>query len=176
MKKLNRLILFSIIVSLIFGSVYIMAQQRAQRPQRMERPQIDPEQIIQRRMERIIEELKLSEDETTVLKPKIENILRTNMEQSLKTRELTNALREALNADDDAQIKEKLELLKTKRKEQSKKVEKLEKELVQLLSVKQEAQLTVLGVVNSDGVGGFFGGFRTGPNDRQQRPRRGGMQ
>lgn len=173
MQKFNRLIAFALAIALVLTGTYVIwAQQRRQRPQRpgrMQRPQMSPEEMVQRMLERIMRQLNLSEEETTVLKPKIEGILKMRTDQNLKMRELTNALREAINADDDAQIKEKLELVKAKRQEYKKKAETLQKELVKLLTLKQEAQLTVAGIVNSDGTGGFFGGFRR----QRQRPRRG---
>ncbi|MBC8234308.1 hypothetical protein H8E77_32565 [bacterium] len=172
-----RLLAFALVVGLILTTSYIIsAQQREERRQRpgqgQQRRQMDPEQMIQRRIERTMQELKLSEEESAVLKPKIEGLLRTRTEQSRGMRTLIDDLRKAVEAKDDAQIQAKLAEVKTKRKEHKAKVETLEQGLIELLTLKQEAQLTVSGVVNSDGMGGFFGGGFRRPG-QQQRPSRG---
>jgi uncharacterized membrane protein YccC len=154
---------FALIVSLVLTTVYfISAQQedsRRQRPgQREGRRQFDPEAMMKQRVDRIVQELNLSEEETVVLKPKIESILQTRRQQSTEMRTLMSDLRTAIDAKNDAQIKAKLDAVKAKRKEHQAQAEKLEKELVELLTVTQEAQLTIAGIVNSDGFG-FFGGF-----------------
>jgi len=182
MRNFSRLIAFALAIGLVLTGTYVIwAQQRrqgSQRPGQMQqRPQMSSEEMVQRMLEQTMRQLTLSEEETTVLKPKIEEILKIRIEQSTEMRELTNALREAINADDDAQIKEKLELVKAKRKEHKKKENKEkaeipEKELVELLTLKQEAQLTVAGVVNTDGTDGFFGGFNRGRQQRPGRPQR----
>jgi hypothetical protein len=90
--------------------------------------------------------------------------------QSRVMRDLIDALQKAIEAKNDMQIQTKLTEVKTTRKEHKAKVEKLEQELIELLTLNQEAQLTVSGVVNSDGTGGFFGGSR---GQGQQRPGQG---
>jgi len=184
MRKLNRLLAFVLIVGLVLTTAYfISAQQdtRRQRPrgQREGRPQFNPEEMMRRRVERVMEQLKLSEEEAVVLKPKIEGIMQTRTKQSTGMRTLISDLRKAIEAKDDAQMKEKLSLVKAKRKEHKAQAETLERELVELLTVKQEAILTVSSIVNSDGSG-LFGGF--GGRDRRgmrggegRRGTRGGM-
>jgi chromosome segregation ATPase len=173
-RKFNCLLAFVLIIGLVLTSAYIISAQqdsgrRQQRPgQRQQRRQIDPEVMIQRRIERIMRDLNLSEEETAVLKPKIASILHTRLEQNREARNLIDALRKAIEAKDDEQIQAKLTEVKNQRKENQAKIETMEQELIELLTLKQEAQLTVSGVINSDGIGGFFGGFR-----RQQRPGRG---
>jgi uncharacterized membrane protein YccC len=171
MRNLNRLLTFALIVGLVLTTAYfISAQQedtRRQRPgqqgQRQGRRQFDPEAMMKRMVDRTMEQLKLSEEESAILKPKIEGILQTRTQQSTEMRTLMRDLRTAVDAKDDAQIKAKLDAVKTKRKEHKAQSEKLEKELIELLTVTQEAQLTISGIVNSDGSG-FFGGF--GGRDR----------
>ena len=163
MKKLSRVMSLLLIVGLVATAVHIVSAQQAQRQGRqrqMRDREMDPEEMMRRSMDRTVEQLNLSEEEATVLKPRIEAILRARFQQSSEMRELTNALQEAIDAKDDEQIKAKLEEVKAKRKENKAKMEALEKELIELLTVTQEAQLTISGVVNSDGFGGFrFGGF-----------------
>jgi len=176
MRKLNHLLAFVLIVGLVLTTAYfISAQQdtRRQRPgQREGRRQFNPEEMMKRRVERVIEQLKLSEEETTVLKPKIEGIMQARTKQSTGMRTLISDLQKAIEAKDDTQIKAKLDAVKAKRKEHKAQSEKREKELVELLTVTQEAQLTIAGVVNSDGSGGLFGGFgnRRGMRGGQNRP------
>ena len=163
MRNLNRLLAFVLIVGLVLTTAYfISAQQedsRRQRPsQREGRRQFDPEVMMKQRVDRIVQQLNLSEEETAVLKPSIEGIMQTRTKQSTEMRTLMSDLRSAVNAKDDAQIKAKLDAIKAKRKEHKAQAEKSEKELVELLTVTQEAQLTIAGIVNSDGSG-FFGGF-----------------
>ena len=182
MRNFNRLLAFVLIVGLVLTTVYfISAQQdtRRQRPrgQQEGRRQFNPEAMMKRRLERVMEQLKLSEEETSVLKPKIEGSMQTRTKQSTEMRTLTSDLRKALDAKDDAQIKAKLDAVKAKRKEHKAQAEKLEKELVELLTVTQEAQLTISGIVNSDGSGAFFGGFggRGMRGGEGRRGARGGM-
>ncbi len=59
-------------------------------------------------------------------------------------------------------------LLRRKREEQRKKLEQAENEITELLTIEQEANLTILGVINSDGFGGRF---PMPPGDQQQRQR-----
>ena len=170
MRNLNRLLTFVLIVGLVLTTAYfISAQQGGSRRQpsdQQSRRQFDPEAMIKRRVDRIVQQLNLSEEETAVLKPNIEGILQTRVQQSTEMRTLMSDLRNAINAKDDAQIKAKLDAVKAKQKEHKAQAENLEKELVELLTVTQEAQLTISGIVNSDGSG-FFGGFG---GQRQQRP------
>jgi len=193
-RRLNQLLAFVLIVGLVLTTAYIISAQqddgRRQRPrgQREGRRQMDPEAMMRRMVERVMEPLKLSEEETAVLKPKIEGIVQTRTKQSTEMGTLISNLQKAVEAKDDApegaersfQIKEKLGVVKAKRKEHKAQSEKLEKELVELLTVKQEAQLTIARLVNSDGSGRFGGfGGRNRPGMRRggggQRGGRGGM-
>lgn len=126
--------------------------------------QFDPEAMMKRMMDRTMEQLKLSEEEAAVIRPMVEKIMRTRMEQGQKTRELMNSLREAVNAKNSEKIKSTLAEIKTKREKDRIQMEGMEKELTELLTIEQEAALTLSGVVNSDGMGmGFFGGGPGGP-------------
>jgi hypothetical protein len=184
MRKLN----YALILVLVFGlsltilSV-VLAQQdtgqpganRQNRQNQQQRTPMDPEAMIQQILGRTLEPLKLSDEETTVLKPKIEAIMRLRIDQSQALRTLISSLREAINAKNTDQIKAKLTEIKAKREENRKKTEALEEELIGgkervggkeqigLLTLDQEALLTVSGIVNSDGGGGFFGGGPGGP-------------
>lgn len=174
MRRLIYPLMFVLAVSII-GIVSAQQQGAGQRgpgPQGQPPPQIDPETMIQRTLERALEQLKLSEEESAVLKPKIEVIIRTRMEQSQKMRDLVDSLREAVDAKNTEGIKSKLAEIKSKRKEHRAKVEALEEQLIELLTPEQEAILTVSGIVNSDGFG-FFGFFR-GPRPQGSQPQRQG--
>ena len=182
MKRLNQLLAFVLIVGLVLTTAYFISAQedtRRERPrgQREGRRQFNPEEMIKRRVERVIEQLKLSEEETAVLKPKIEGIMQARTKQSTEMRTLISDLQKAIEAKDDAQIKTKLDAVKAKRKGHRTQAETLEKELVELLTVTQEAQLTISGIVNSDGSGAFFGGFggRGMRGGEGRRGARGGM-
>jgi len=110
MRKFNRLIAYVLVVGLVLTAAYIIsAQQEGEMPQRprqwQQRRQMDPEAIIKRRIEQVMTELNLSEEETAVLKPMIEGILRTRMEQSREMRQLIVDLQNAIEEKDDTQIK-----------------------------------------------------------------------
>jgi K+/H+ antiporter YhaU regulatory subunit KhtT len=132
--------------------------------------------MIQRQTERAVENLNLSDEESAILVPKIKAILQHRMQQRQTLRPFAEALRTAVDGKDDTQIKSTLEALKAKRNEQKTTSETLGKELVELLTVRQEAQLTIAGVVNSDGGFGGFGGRRGraggGEGRRGNRPNR----
>ena len=168
MRNLNRLLTLVLIVGLVLTTAYfISAQQGGSRRQPSDqqgRRQFDPEAMMKQRLDRIMQQLNLSEEEAAVLRPKIENIMQTRIKQSTEMRTLMSDLRTAINAKDEAQIKAKLDAVKDKQKEHKAQTEEMEKELVELLTVTQEAQLTIAGIVNSDGAG-FFGGFG-GQQDR----------
>jgi hypothetical protein len=165
MKKLNRLLVSVLVVGLVLTAAHVIsAQQRGgmQRPGRQpgQGRQFDPEQMISRRMENIMQELSLPDEEASVLKPRIEKLLRTRMDQSREMGQLIEALQQAIDAKDDGQVKAKLAEVKAKRKEQKAQVDAMEEELLGLLSLKAEALLTVQGIVNGDGFGMRFGGPR----------------
>ncbi len=175
MRKFNRpdkigiqssLLVFVLVVGLVLTTTYFLSAQQDQGQGRSrqgqgpggERPQFDPAQMVERMVDRSVEPLNLSADETAVLKPKIKAIFQTRMEQGQQMREVTQSLQTAIGTKDEAQIKAKLAAVKAKRQENKAKIEAMEKDLVELLTLNQEAQLTVSGVVNSDGGGGGFGG------------------
>ena len=181
MRKLNYLLVFVLVVGLVLTSVHIisaqMEQDRRQRGtgQQRQRRQMDPEEIMNRMLERTMGQLSLSEEETAVLQPMIKGLLEERMNRSTERRELVSALREAIDAKNSEQVQAKLKEIKDSRKKHKEKTDKMEKELVELLTVVQEAQLTVSGVVNSDGSGfQFGGGFRGTPGGMQRGNRPGG--
>jgi len=172
MRKLNYSLILVLVVGLSLTILSIVSAQQntgqtganqQNRRSQQQRPQMDPEAMIQQRLGRTLEQLKLSDEETSVLKPKIEGLMRIRMTQSQETRELINSLREAINAKNTEKVKSSLAAIKSKREENRKKTEAMEKELTDLLTLDQEALLTVSGIVNSDGSGGFFGGGPGGP-------------
>lgn len=173
MRKLNRPLAFMLAVGLVLMAAYVISAQQgggARGQGGQQRRQFDPEQMMDRRIQNIMEELNLPEEEAAVLKPRIESLLRTRMDQSREIGESIEALRQAIDAKDAGQIKAKLDEVKAKRKEHREKTETLEKELVELLTLEQEAQLTVSGVVNSDGFGFPRGGFRGPPGQQRNQP------
>ncbi len=184
MKKVGFLLTLALVFILTLVMTSIIAAQQPPAQQGGERMrqggpqdrQFDPAEMMKRRLDQIMEQLKPSEDEAAVLKPMIEKILQTRMDQSREMRDLTNGLREAVNAKDTEKIKSSLANIKAKREANRLKMEAMEKELGELLTLEQEATLTLAGVVNSDGMGGFFGGFGGpggpgGPGqDRGNRP------
>jgi len=168
MRKLNYLLVFVLVVGLALTSVHIISAQMQQQGGRQrgtsqqQRPQMDPAEMLNRMLERTMGQLNLSEEETTVLQPMVKGLLEERMNQGTKRRELINALREAIDAKNSEQVQGKLKEIKDLRqKKHTEKTDKMEKDLVELLTVAQEAQLTVAGIVNSDGSGlQFGGGFR----------------
>ena len=173
----SNLLVFVLVIGLVLMTAYLLSAQqdegrgRSRQGPGGERPQFDPAEMVERMIDRSIEPLNLSAEETAVLKPKIKAIFQTRMEQGQQMREVIQSLRTAIDTKDEAQIKAKLAAVKAKRQEQKAKVEAMEKDLIELLTLNQEAQLTVSGVVNSDGGGGGFGGFGGGGfGGRQGRP------
>ena len=178
MRRLIYSLVFVFVVGLLISTLSIVSAQQDQvqqgtgqgdpnqqrRQGQQQRPQMDPEAMIKQMLGRITEQLKLKDDESSVITPMIEKIMRARMSQSQETRELVNSLREVINAKDieatkkTDQIKAKLTQLKAKREENKKKSEAMEKELIEVLTPEQEALLTVSGIVNSDSSG-FMGGF-----------------
>lgn len=187
LKQPNRLLIIVCAIGLVLTSEYFISAQEDTRPDRSTRQrqqnrqgqreggrrQFNPEQMIQRQTERAIENLNLSNEETAVLTPMIKGILQHRMQQRQVLRPFTEALRTAVDGNDDAQVKAALQALKTERNAQKTKAETLEKQLIELLTVRQEAQLTIAGIVNSDG--GFSGfGRRRGRDGRDGRDGRNG--
>jgi hypothetical protein len=181
MRKTGFILTSILVIGIVLLSThFIYAQQRDNRRQQQDRPQFDPQQMMQRMMERIMERLKLSEEESAVIKPQIESIMNLRTKQASEMRDLMDALQKAIDAKDEKQIGTALTAIKTKRLEQKTASEKAEKELIELLTVEQEANLTLLGVVNSDGMGMGFRFGQPGGNPPGQpggnRPQRQGNQ
>lgn len=185
MKKINIILAITIclgMILLVANLIYAQQQGGGQPPQGpQQRPQFDPQQMMERRMQQIMERLNLTPEESAIIKPKIESLTRMRMDQGQEIRPLMEALQKAVDAKDSKQIASALKAVKDKRAEQKKAYEKAEQELLELLTVEQEANLTVMGVVNSDGMGMMFGGFRAGgpgqgPDQGGQRQRQGNQQ
>jgi hypothetical protein len=189
MRKLNCMLLFMLTAILLLMAVNIISaqqsenqrqpgqrqgrqgnqnQQQRNQGQRQEGQQVDPAQTLNQMMERALGQLNLSETEAAVIKPKMQLVLQSRIDQSTEMRELTRTLRDVIDAKNSELIKSKLAVLKAKRKEQKAKAEALEAELIELLSVEQEAQLTILGVVNSDSAE-FRGGRGQGQRNQTNR-------
>jgi Spy/CpxP family protein refolding chaperone len=176
LKRFNHMLVFLLIIGLLLLSVHIISAQQGARQGRQQQGarqgrQFDPAQMMTRMLERAVEGLNLSEEEATIIKPKIESLLQARFDQNSEVRELTTGLQEAVDAKDNDQIVARLTALKKKLKENREKLEKMENELIELLTPEQEARLTLSGTVNSGGGIGGFGGFRA---QRGQRNRPGG--
>ena len=189
-RKLNRSFVGIFTIGLVLASAYFISAQEDTRPDRSSREQrtrgergergrgqFNIAEMVERQTQRAIEDLNLSDEEAAVLVPRIKAIAQHRLQQRQTLRPLTQALRTSVDGEDKAEIKSALDALKAQQSEQKTKAEALEKELVELLTVRQEAQLTIAGVVNSDGSGGF-GGRRGGlgggdrrRGDRPDRPR-----
>jgi hypothetical protein len=133
--------------------------------------------MIERQTQRAVEQLGLSSEEAAVLEPRIKAIAQNRIQRRQEMQPLMQALRTAIDGGDEAPIKSALEALKAKQKEHKAKSEALQNDLVELLTLPQEAQLTVAGIVNSDGsfgsgFGGRFGGGGGGGRGDGQRGRR----
>lgn len=172
MKRVNRILMCLVVLSfvlmttnMLFAQQESREQERGDRPPQMQGPQMDPAQMMERRMQQILERLKLSNEESAILKPKIEALMNLRMEQGREMRDLINNLQKAIDAKDTNLMKASLTAIKAKREEQRKKLEKAESEITELLTIEQEANLTILGVINSDGFGGRF------PMPGNQQPR-----
>jgi hypothetical protein len=185
MRKLNGILVFVLVVVLLLTGVHIISaqqqgarqgrqQQGARQGRQQQGRQFDPAQMRARMLEHATEGLNLSEEEATVIKPKIESLLQARFDQGSEVRELTTGLREAVDSKDSDQIVAKLTALKKKLKENRAKLEKMENDLIDLLTPEQEAQLTLSGTVNGGGGlgGGFGGGFRGRPGQQGQRGQR----
>ena len=187
--KLNRLLVAIFVIGFVLSSAYFISAQEDTRPDRSSRQQqergergegrrgqFDPAQMAERQTERSIENLNLSDEEAAILVPKIKAIAQHRLQQRQELRPFAQALRTSVDGGDKAQIKAALKTFKAQQAAQKEKAEALEKDLVELLTVRQEAQLTIAGIVNSDGGFGGFGGRRgrTGGGDgrRGDRPDR----
>lgn len=186
-RKSHRPLTLVFIIGFVLTSGYYISAQEDTRPDRTDRRergrgdrergrrgQFNLEEMVERRTQRAIEELNLSEDEKTVLIPRIKAITEHQFGQRQELRPLVEALRTAVDSGDNAQIKSALDALKAKQAEQKTKSDSLENGLVELLTLRQEAQLTVAGIVNNSGGFGGRRGGRTGGGDelRGDRSRR----
>ena len=187
--KLNRLLVAIFVIGFVLSSAYFISAQEDTRPDRSSRQQqergergegrrgqFDPAQMAERQTERSIENLNLSDEEAAILVPKIKAIAQHRLQQRQELRPFAQALRTSVDGGDKAQIKAALKTFKAQQAAQKEKAEALEKDLVELLTVRQEAQLTIAGIVNSDGGFGGFGGRRGraggGEGRRGNRPDR----
>ena len=187
--KLNRSFVGILTIGLVLISAYFISAQEDTRPDRSSREQrgrgergergrgqFNVAEMVERQTQRAIENLNLSDEEGAVLVPKIKAIAQHRLEQRQTLRPLTQALRTSVDGEDKAEIKSALDALKAQQNKQKTKAEALEKELVELLTLRQEAQLTIAGIVNSDGGAGGFGGRRGrlggGDGRRGDRPDR----
>jgi hypothetical protein len=187
--KLNRLLVAIFVIGFVLSSAYFISAQEDTRPDRSSRQQqergergegrrgqFDPAQMAERQTERAIENLNLSDEEATILVPKVKAIAQHRLQQRQELRPFAQALRTSVDGEDKAQIKAALKTFKAQQAAQKATAETLEKDLVELLTVRQEAQLTIASIVNSDGGFGGFGGRRGrvggGEGRRGNRPDR----
>ena len=187
--KLNCPLIATFVIGLVLSTAYFISAQEDTRPDRSSRQQrergerrergrgqFDPAQMAERQTERAIEGLNLSDEEATILVPKIKAIARHRLQQRQELRPFAQALRTSVDSGDNKQIRAALKSFKAHQAAQKEKVEALEKDLVDLLTVRQEAQLTIAGIVNNDGGFGGFGGRRGriggGDGRRGDRPDR----
>ena len=188
-QEMTRPLTLIFIVGFVLTSAYYISAQEDTRPDRSnrgeqgrgnrggeQRGQFNLEEMVERQTQRAIEELNLSEDEKTVLVPRIKAITEHQIGRRRDLRPLVEALRTAVDSGDNAKIKSALDALKAKQSQQKTKSDSLQAGVVELLTVRQEAQLTIAGIVNNSGGFGGFGGRRgrTGGGDgrRGDRTRR----
>ena len=180
--KLNRPLVAIFIIGFVLSSAYFISAQEDTRPDRSSRQQrergergergrsqFNIAEMVERQTERAIENLNLSDEETTILTPKVKAIAQHRLQQRQELRPFTQALRTSVDGGDSAQIKAALKSFKAQQAAQKKKAETLEKDLVELLTVRQEAQLTIAGIVNNDSGFGGFGDRRGRRGDGEGR-------
>ncbi len=180
--KLNRSLVAIFIIGFVLSSAYFISAQEDTRPDRSDlqqqrrgergegrRGQFDPAQMAERQTERAIEGLNLSDEEATILVPKIKAIAQHRLQQRQDLRPFTQTLRTSVDDGDSTQIKAALKSFKAHQAAQKEKAEALEKDLVELLTVRQEAQLTIAGIVNNESGFGGFGGRRGRLGDGERR-------
>ena len=81
-RNFSRLLAFVLVVGLVLTTAYIISAQQDDRRERFrQRRQMDSEAMTERMVERMMRELNLSEEETAVLKLKIEGIVQTRVKQ-----------------------------------------------------------------------------------------------
>ena len=175
-QEMTRPLTLIFIVGFVLTSAYYISAQEDTRPDRSnrgeqgrgnrggeQRGQFNLEEMVERQTQRTIEEMNLSEDEKTVLVPRIKAITEHQIERRRDLRPLVEALRTAVDSGDNAKIKSALDALKAKQSQQKTKSDSLQAGVVELLTVRQEAQLTIAGIVNNSGGFGGFGGRRGRP-------------
>ena len=180
--KLNRPLIAILVIGFVLSSTYFLSAQEDTRPDRSNRQQrergergergrgqFDPAQMVERQIQRAIEGLNLSDEEATILVPKVKAIAQHRLQQRQELRPFTQALRTSVDGGDSSQIKAALKSFKAHQAAQQKKAEALEKDLVELLTVRQEAHLTIAGIVNNDSGFGGFGGRRGRLGDGERR-------
>ena len=187
--KLNRPLVAIFIIGLVLSSAYFISAQEDTRPDRSSRQQrergerrergrgqFNIAEMVERQTERAIEDLNLSDEETTILVPKVKAIAQHRLQQRQELRPFTQALRTSVDSGDSKQIKAALKTFKAQQAAQKEKAEALEKDLLELLTVRQEAHLTIAGIVNNDGGFSGFGDRRgrrgDGEGRRGNRPNR----
>ena len=194
MRKLNLILIIAIVFSLALLGSQIYAQQGGGQQggqqgggqQFQQRQPPTPEQIAQmaeRRMQMIMERLKLSDSdpESVVIKQQIEALTKLRTDQGQKSRTQMDALQKAMDAKpiSKTDLSKALKEYKKTRADQRTAYEATEAEFLGILSAEQEANLTLMGVVNSDSGGMGFGGFRGGtggPGQDQGGQRQGNQQ
>ena len=180
--KLNRPLIAILVIGFVLSSAYLISAQEDTRPDRSDlqqqrrgergegrRGQFDPAQMVERQTQRAIEDLNLSEEEATILVPKVKAIAQHRLQQRQELRPFTQALRTSVDDGDSSQIKAALKSFKAYQAAQKEKADALEKDLVELLTVRQEAQLTIAGIVNNDSGFGGFGNRRGRLGDGERR-------
>ena len=170
MRRLNLILAFVLVTALVLTAAHIISaqQQRGgmQQGQGRQQRQFDPEQMFERRLDRIkqsIQEMGLSAEEVDYLGTQIGNFLREGMNQRNAMQTLIEDLQKAMDAKNEAEMKAKLGKIKEKRKEHRKKLEEMEAKLIEVLPLELEARFTVDGIVNAGGgmgLGMRFGGPR----------------
>ena len=146
--KLNRSLVAIFIIGFVLSSAYFISAQEDTRPDRSDlqqqrrgergegrRGQFDPAQMAERQTERAIEGLNLSDEEATILVPKIKAIAQHRLQQRQDLRPFTQTLRTSVDDGDSTQIKAALKSFKAHQAAQKEKAEALEKDLVELLTV-----------------------------------------
>ena len=129
----------------------------------------DPAQMQERMLQTYKEQLKVSDEEWTVLKPLVQAVAQKQWEQRMSrfrgmgrrgrggggegednSPAEVKALREALEKEDTpaTEIQAKLKALRDANKAREAELEKVREELRQVLTVRQEAQLVLMGVLN----------------------------
>lgn len=188
-RKLNRSFVGIFTIGLVLASAYFISAQEDTRPDRSSREQrargergergrgqFNVAEMVERQAQRAIEDLNLSDEEATILVPKIKAIAQHRLQQRQELRPFAQTLRTSVDGGDNAQIKAALKTFKAQQAAQKQKAAALEKDLIELLTVRQEAQLTIASIVNNDSGFGGFGNRRGrvggGEGRRGNRPDR----